>query len=833
MMSLRALFGPATSWLVVATLCSATNAAPAAGQDHDAIVDNPTARDEWFWAQRTYPFANRPYDAMVRARLAVMAMRVSHSARSTVAPLTGSWRPIGPNGVFEAGGGFFGSAPQLDAGRVVAVVPSSTAGGPLFIGTASGGVWRSNDDGLTWTPMTDDQCALTIGAITVDPSSPSTMYAGTGEENTGMPGCGGVLRSSDGGITWGLQSTTLISTTGSPTSFGALVVDRTSSNVVLGGVNFSNAGVVRSTNFGGNWTIALPSGPVSSIVAHPTRAGTYYAGDRAVSDASGATRGVYKSTDAGATWTQLAAMPVTNPANIGRVDLAVTPADPNKAWAIVDDRSNRKFGGLFMWDDSAQTWTTLTANGLYTGDRRGDFGAQAEYDLAIVVNPRNAQRIYVAGVRAFRSTDGGATFTPMGMEIHCDWHTIVIDPRDPDILYAGTDGGIFISTDGGDTWTSRNAGLTITQYYPGVSASPTGTIIMGGSQDNGTFVYRGSPFWDGFLAGDGGYTAVNPLNPIIQYGETDWLTGTGGTIARRDATSFRARTAGITLADRVSFIPPLILDPITPTKLYFGTYRLYRTINEGGAWTAISPDLTKGTGVIAAIAVAPTDSNTIYVGTSDGNVQVSRDGGTTFTVSTSGLPNRSVTRIIVDAATATHALATVSGYGTGHVFESSDAGATWRDVSGNLVNAPANAAVFLGAPGGMFVGTDVGVFQTTDDGQTWVPGPSGLPNVIVHDLLYLPSVNMLVAGTYGRGIFTYAVGGETAVLRGDVNGDGKVDALDALLIQQALVSSIPVATAIYPRGDANCNGIIDSGDVVAVLRAAVGLSSNACVGTTR
>jgi photosystem II stability/assembly factor-like uncharacterized protein len=817
---------------VLAVMAASVLSHRATAQAHDSVPDNPTAREEWFWAQRTYPFSERPYRAMMQARLAVM--NSAAFARSALAaPLQGAWRAVGPTGMFVADGGFFASSPQLDAGRVAAIVPGAQPGQPLLIGTASGGVWRSLDVGLTWTPVTDGQCALTIGAMALDPTNPSIVYAGTGEGNTGTPGCGGVLRSTDAGVTWAALGTSLVSTAGAPTAFSALVVDRVSTSVLLAGVFFSNAGVVRSTNGGVTWSVALASGPVSSIVAHPTQTGTYFAGDRAVSDATGATRGVYKSIDAGATWTQLTALPVSSPVNIGRVELAVSAADPNKVWAIVNDRSNGRFGGLFVWDDVAKTWATLPAAGLITGDRRGDFGGQTSYDLAVAVDPRTSNRIYVAGVRAFRSTDGGATFTPMGMEIHCDWHSIVLDPRNPDILYAGTDGGIFISTDGGDTWTSRNEGLAITQFYPGIGANPGTTILMGGSQDNGTLRFTGSPFWDGFLSGDGGYTAINYQNPVIQYGETQWSTATGGTIVRRDATSFKSRVSGIVVGDRVAFIPPLILDPITPTKLYFGTFRLYRTVDEGASWLPVSPDLSKGSGVITTIAVAKSDSNTIYVGTSDGNVHVSVDGAVTFTPRITGLPNRSITRIVVDPAAATHALVTVSGYGTGHVFETSDGGATWRDISGNLVNAPANASVFVGATGNIFVGTDVGVFQTSDDGQTWVAGPSGMPNVIIHDLIYDPSANTLIAATYGRGMFTYAVGGVSPVLRGDVNGDGKVDALDALLIQQALVSTGSITTSIFPRGDANCNGVIDSGDVVAVLRAAVGLPAGSCVGVVR
>jgi len=793
--------------------------------------EDQDAREEWFWAQRAYPGTVRPYDALMRARLDV-ASRVL--ARSTLATgiFGGNWRPLGPIGLFDPGSGFFGSGAQLDAGRVAAVAPSPAAGGPFLIGTASGGVWRSTTLGNAWTPVTDEQCSLNTGAVAVDPKNTSIVYAGTGEFNAGSTGCG-VLRSVDGGVTWTRFADGLPLGSTAAVRFGSIVVDpatagSATASVVLGG---TNAGVVRSTNSGASWSVVLTGG-VSSVIAHPTRAGVFYAGDRDQTTVSH--RGVFKSTDAGATWTQLPALPVSTPANVGRIELAISRTSPDWIYALVNDVSTRRLLGLFRYDESKGTWTTLAANGVYTGNARGDFGAQSEYDLAIAVDPRDASRVYVAGVRAFRSTDGGATFRPMANEIHCDWHVIVIDPRNPDILYAGTDGGVFVSTDAGDTWTSKNEGLAITQYYPGISLDPLGTVIMGGSQDNGTHVYSGSLYWDGFLGGDGGYTAINYKDPSIRYGETQWSTGSGNTLVRMSGPAQSTRTNGIASGDRAQFIPPLIIDPITPTRLYFGTLRLYRTTNEGVSWTPVTGDVSKGTGTILTVAVAPSDSNTLYVGTSDGNVQVSQNYGDVFTLSNTGLPNRAITRIVVDPASPTHAVLTVSGFGTGHIFETADAGATWRDISGNLIDAPANSAALVGTSGTIFVGTDVGVFQTSDDGATWTPGPAGLPNVVVQDLVYKPSANLLVAGTYGRGMFAYTVGTQSAVLRGDVNADGKVDALDALMIQQALTASLPGAATIYPRGDANCNGVIDSGDVVLVLRAAVGLSTaGACVGTLK
>ena len=798
-------------------------------------AENVEAREEYFWGQRAYPSTARPYEAMLRARQA-MSMRAS-SARSVMAlgsagSAASVWRPIGPVGVFDSDGGFYSSGPQLDAGRVTGIAPSAT-GGPLIIATASGGVWRSVASGASWTPLTDTQCALTTGAVSRDPVNPNIVYAGTGEYNVNSLGCG-ILRSTDGGSTWTLTGATSfrVQTSGSA-GFASIYVDPAGAGTVASTVLLaaSNLGVYRSPDGGATWAIVL-SGATASVIAHPTKTGVRFAGNS--DNFAASQRGVYRSTDGGSTWSALPIFPNVVATAVGRIELAVSPAAPDRIHALVASRTNNRILGLFVWDDGKAQWESQPFTGLYTGASRADFGTQSSYNFAIAIDPRDAKRVYVAGVRAFRSIDGGATFRPMAMEIHCDWHRIVIDPRNPDILYAGTDGGVFVSADAGDTWTSRNAGLAIAQYYPGVSVAPDGARVLGGSQDNGSHEYTGSSIWNGYLGGDGGYTIINYNKPDVVYGEAQW-SPSGAYIYQRDGRGvYSYRAGGIVSSDRGAFIPPFIIDPNTPTTLYFATQRLYRTRDEGRVWIPISGDLTRGTGQIRTIAAAKSDTLTVYVGTSDAQVQVTRDGGVTFTNVSTGLPNRVITRVAVDPADAAHALVTVSGFGTGHVWETVNAGTTWKDIAGTrLIDAPANAVSFV--PGvGIMVGTDVGVFLTADGGATWDVGPAGLPNVIVQDLVYAPATKLVVVGTYGRGMFAFNVGTDVAVLRGDVSADGKVDAFDALLIQQAITGVLPQGLPVMPRGDANCNGFIEAADVLLVLRTAVGLPTGAaCVNTVR
>jgi photosystem II stability/assembly factor-like uncharacterized protein len=524
----------------------------------------------------------------------------------------------------------------------------------------------------------------------------------------------------------------------------------------------------------------------------------------------------------------------------GRMQLAVSPASPNSVWIIAGSKQSN-YQSVSVWDDVASQLTALPAAGIdLSSGGRTHFGSQATYDLEIVVDPTNSNRIYLAGVRAFRSTDGGASFAPIGTDIHCDWHVITLDPKNPQQLYAGTDGGVFSSPDGGDTWISRNAGLVISMYYPGISQHPSdANVILGGLQDNGTLLANGTSYYNGLApGGDGGYTAINYLTPTSIWTTCQWSNGP--CIRRRTLVgttyTYPNVATGIVTTDRAGFIAPLVMDPVTPTTLYFATMRLYRTTNDGVLWTPISTDLTKGSGSISAVAIAPSDPNTIYIGTNDGNVQVSRDGGATYVLSTSGLANRAITGFAVDRTNAVRALVTLSGSGPSHVYITSNAGQTWTAASGNLLDVPVNAVVMIDdGPNHFLIGSDAGTFESTDGGLTWTNSPAGMPNVVVHGLNYNPTTKQLVAATYGRGLYTFSFDNPAAVLRGDVNKDGVVNAFDALLIQQGLLGmQLPSGLAALPRGDSNCNNRLDAADVLAVLRAAVGLTtSGACVGTVR
>ncbi|MGQ0648182.1 MAG: dockerin type I domain-containing protein, partial [Gemmatimonadaceae bacterium] len=542
----------------------------------------------------------------------------------------------------------------------------------------------------------------------------------------------------------------------------------------------------------------------------------------------------YNSSDAGQTWDLV----YVAPSNVGRMALAISASAPRKVWALLESTTNARFLALVVYDDDAGTSSLRTATGLYTPGR-GDFGAQSWYNLVLALDPADSSTVYIGGVRLYRSIDGGSSFVRVAYNTHVDWHALEFAPSDPTVMIGGNDGGVHVSYDRGNTFISRNTNIAITQFYAGLAVHPTQQdVLAGGLQDNSSLFAFGSGFWTYVSGGDGGYAAFNPADPSVFWTSCQNAGCIFRTTRAANGNGLAVFSRGFSPGDtRKRFLPPLVLDPNQPTTLYYATYRLYRTTNDGapGSWILMSGDLTKGSGFINTVAVAPSDSRVIWVGTSDGNVQVSADQGTTFTIVSSGLPNRVVTDIVVDAQNASRALVTYSGFGTPHAYLTSDQGATWRNITGNLPDLPFNAGVVIPGTDRFFVAGDVGVYETTDAGTTWSSAFVGIPNVVVTDLVLQQATGTLYAGTFGRGIFATTIATGTPVLRGDVNRDGQVNALDALLVQQALVGIAPSGSPNpMPNGDANCNGVLDSSDAVLILQFAVGNApAAACVGTPR
>lgn len=746
-------------------------------------------------------------------------------------PTPGRWTSIGPRG-FYGDNGFYGSLPQLDAGRVPTLAFHPTNRNVLYVGTSAGGLWKSINEGASWMPLTDTQCSLVIGAVAVDPVNPEIVYAATGEPSESTQGCG-VLRSTDGGATWSTFGQNVFTTSlaqGWPVY--NLVIDRASAGTANATTVLAATlrGVMRSTNSGQTWTVVTPALTFSDVVQHPTDPNIMYAARVGV-QGSATPPGLWRSTDRGATWSTVS---VFTADSVSRLEIAVSRAQPGSVW-IVAGTPDSRFGGLFRYDAATGARTTLEASGVTAPPlvaNRLNFGTQSNYNLMIAVDPSDANVIYVGGVRAYRSRNGGQTFAEIAPSIHVDWHVIAVDPNDPTRVFAGNDGGAFLSRDRAETFESVNAGLATSLHYPGLSVHPTdATGVLTGLQDNGTLIARnGMVQWNGVNGGDGAFTAINPDNPDIVY-----VSSQNGNMRRLQLSTGASRgaTGGISSSERRAFIAPFVIDPLRSTRLYFGGARLFRTINEGTSWTAISEDLTRGSGVVSAIAVAPTDSNTIFVGTNDGNVRFTRDYGLTWLAPSTTLPSRSVTDFAIDPADPGRVVVTFGSSGTSHAFLTRDGGQTWTDINGTLPDVTTQAVAW-GPNGRLYVGNMLGVYESPDLGATWTRN-EGLPTIRVTDLVYNPRTNRLVAATYGRGIWAFDFTTAAPVLRGDVNGDGRVDAADALLIQQGLTGvQLSASVTLFPAGDADCNGKLEIRDALLVVRFAVGETVvGGCVGTRR
>jgi photosystem II stability/assembly factor-like uncharacterized protein len=733
-------------------------------------------RAEWFYRQRAYPHRFVPAGAHQRAMQELnqrLAVEASLSVRPGLASLTTpTWTLAGPNPINTPYGA------SVVSGRVsaLAIDPSNTS--ILYLGGAQGGIWKSTNGGTSWTPLTDGQPSLAIGSITLDPANPSTIYVGTGEENfSGDSYYGaGVLKSTDGGSTWAQICGPFCgplsgdSYYGGGARIGGLAIDPGNSQIILAATALVfKDGVYRSGDGGNTWTQVLSGNPGTAVMFDPNHAGVAYS---ALGNSfSGATEGVYKSTDSGQTWTAIngtgtSALPLTN---AGRIVLAMAPSNTTILFASIGNVNDGTLLGLFKTTDGGAHWSQLTKAPDYCTP-------QCNYDNAIAVQPTNANVVYAGGAfttSLARSLDGGSSWTVVQSaqnngSIHADLHSLVFTP-DGATLYLGNDGGAYSTkqiTASTPTFTQLNTTLALTQFYPGLSIHPTNiNIAIGGTQDNGTVLYSGTGAWNEVACGDGGYTAIDSSTPSTMYATCQQVNILKSTSSGAFG-SWNSAQSGIDTGDRVDFIPPLVMDPSRGNTLYFGTYRLYATTNGAESWSAISPDLTNGPsfwGVITAVAVAPTDSNTVYAGTGDSNVQVTTNAlagpGATWNNRSSGLPARVLTSLAVDPTISTTAYVTFSGFtgfgdSLGHIFKTVNGGSTWTDISSNLPNTPVNSVVlYPQAPKILFAGTDVGVFYTSNGGTSWNTLINGLPRVAVLGLTLHTATHALRASTHGRGVW--------------------------------------------------------------------------------
>jgi len=751
------------SLLCLGLFAGAASTLAAPGEEGD--VDRIFERSEWFLSRRRLPDGTVGSTLRLKAAAELQAQRERMKAEGTLDDL--AWTSIGPNPTR--------SGTSIVSGRVVSLAIDPRDSNVVYAGTATGGVWKTLDGGGSWTALTDDQPALASGSIALDPLNPDIVYVGTGElsfSGDSYHGAG-ILKSEDGGAAWRNipgPFADIVEVRRGTAAIGSLAIHPTQTNIILAGAYFRGldnqyrSGVYRSVDSGETWstTPVLPGAAAIDIAFDASGAVAY----ASLGYYNGApANGVYVSFDAGETWTAVNGTPPAElPSGIavGRLALALDPTDSAAQTlyaAAAPPNTSGSLLGIFKTTDGGQTWNRVSNQSLC--------GGQCWYDMAIRVHPTDSNVVMAGGAvpPLFISMNGGLSFvtasTRGGESIHVDLHVITFSMADATPrLYVGCDGGIWRNDDILDSTSPHvdlNQTLAITQLYPGLSIHPTDpTIGFAGAQDNQTQKYTGNPLWEAVTCGDGGQTAVDYQSPNIVYATCQNID-VRKSVANGNPGTFAVARAGINAADRVQFIPPLTIDPIEPHRLYFGTYRLYRTGDSAALWSAISGDLSGGTNALTAITVAPSNADVLYTGAFSGRVYVTFDAlsdSPTFDDITEDLPLRPVTALAVDETDPSSVYVTLAGYSgiddqQGHVFQRSNG--AWVDVSGDLPNIPINDVVIDSARGGLYVATDIGVYALQSPDH-WAPLGNGLPIVPVVGMKLHPSGILRVA-THGRSVW--------------------------------------------------------------------------------
>jgi photosystem II stability/assembly factor-like uncharacterized protein len=731
--------------------------------------------NDWFFMQRAFPSGEINYEVYLQSLKSAKKLRNDRLSKKD----SSIWHFAGPLNI---------------GGRLTDVEMHPSDLETIYAATASGGVFKSVNTGASWIPIFDDALSLSIGDIAIAPSNPLIVYVGTGEANCGggsqtYDGVG-IYRSNDGGNTWiycGLEESRNI---------GRMVVHPGNPDVVyvaaMGNLFSENPerGIYKTSDGGQTWQNILyvsdSTGGID-VVLHPDNPETVYATMwervRRPNRRSygGSTCGIFRTVDGGLNWSELTNGLPSPGSNVGRIGIDIARSEPNTLYAIYADKTGF-FEGVYKTTNGGNSWVQTN-----DGSLANCYQSYGWWFGRISIDPVNPNIAYVIGFDLYKTTNGGNSWMNISSsDVHVDQHGLYAHPMNPDFVVIGNDGGLYLSLNGGSTWSWVN-NLPITQFYTCEIDQMHPERLYGGTQDNGTnrTMTGNTDDWQNIYWGDGFYVLVDPLNNNYVYAEYQY-----GNFAKstNGGSTFNPAMNGISSGDRMNWCTPVVFDPTNPEILYYGANRLYKSTNRANSWTVISTDLTNGPGVnltygtITTISVSPVNPEIIYVGTDDGNVWVSAMNGMGWEYLSGFLPDRWVTRVVADPVEENTAYVTFSGYRWDeylpHIFRTSDKGQTWDDISGNLPETPINDLIVDPENNQrLYIATDVGVFISHNLGQTWEMQGSNLPNVPVNDLTLHNASRTLVAATYGRSMYKY-----------DLNQDTILTAVDENQVSQEVLS---------------------------------------------
>ena len=716
-------------------------------QESNAYEQPKLAPGEWMASQRMFPYDEIKQDVYIKE------MRKAQEMALQTRDENYDWELVGPTNI---------------GGRITDIEMPANQSDVMYVGAASGGIFKTTNAGSSWEQIFYGVPTISIGDLAIDPENTDVIYAGTGEANSSSYSFlgSGIYKSIDGGNSWdfsGLENSAYI---------GRILVDHNNSERVFAaacGNLFTpnnDRGIYRTIDGGENWEQVLFVSDTTAaidLVQDPNNADVLYAAfwerTRGLTyrRSEGKTTGIYKTLDGGDTWTELTNGLPSAMLDKGRLGLAIAASNPDVLYAFYAMAGEEI--RVYKTTNAGAQWQRVNDGALY-----GMGSSFAWYFGQIRVHPEDENKVFTLGQYSYRSNNAGQSWSDInGSGIHVDHHAMCFDLNSGK-TYMGNDGGLYYSTNDGSSWTKIN-NLPITQFYAYDVSETNPDFQVGGTQDNNSIrtIDGQADSWEAVLGGDGMYNRINQQDNNVAYAEYQW----GALHRSNNALSsypYYEYVAGAMGGDRNNWSAPLELEPGHNQTAYFGTHRVWRSLNNGGSWTAISPDLTAGGSnyfyTLSCLAISAHNSNYILAGSADGMLHISTNYGSDWEDISEDLPVRWITDIAFDPIDENTIYATVSGFRWDeelpHVFKSTDLGENWEDISGNLPQIPVNQIVIEPDDNqDIIVGTDAGLYMTVDGGLNWESISGNMPMVPIVALKLIPDTKDLYAATYG--ISTYKI----------------------------------------------------------------------------